>query len=310
MLRMTPASRAGVDARSAPRRRRPGTRVERDAEPLRSRGVGQILDTALDVLAARFGPCVLIAVVFWIPYQLATELINSSGVPIELQLGWTVSALVPELLTTAGVCSFVGAHLLGRRIATDTAMRVGLAAGAGVLVIAVMQTFATLVLALCCVVPFVLGYWLFAVTPTVYVLERKRIGDERAAGYVWPLRWVAEILLSVERGAKLVFGLGSFGRWAGWATVSLLTVLTPLSLVPVGLENPGVRTFMEETLKLQGRPIEIALFVLSALFLGVGTAYSAILKTVYYLDERVRKEAFDLEMRLDRIELRTAPLER
>ena len=84
-------------------------------------------------------------------------------------------------------------------------------------------------------------------------------------------------------------------------------MVLPLSSFTTALEAPAVRQVVEESLALQGRLVELAIAVITAAFLGIGTAYMAILETVYYLDERVRKEGFDLELRLRELEERSIP---
>jgi hypothetical protein len=289
------------DARRRTGRTGRGLRVE-DGEPLHARGVGQILDTALDVLVSRFGPCVGFAALSWLPFQIGNEVVQrSSALSIQARILWGTTNLVPEFLTAGFVCSFVGAHLLRRRASSADAFRNGILAAPGIAVIALLQVLTIFGLMCLCIVPFFLGYWLFAVVPAVYVLERRdllgRAGREIPAIF----RWSSGILISVARGVRLVLGTGSFGRWLGWAVVALLAVYWPLTGFPALFEDPSVRNFMEESLGLEGRPVSFTLAVISALFAGIGTAYLAIVKTVYYLDERVRREALDLELRLDRL---------
>jgi hypothetical protein len=298
--------RTGARESPAPRRR-VGALVEPDERTIHARGVGQILDTALDVLVSRFGACVGIAAFFWLPYRLVAELIRTSDVSFQVQVIWGASSMVPEVLTTACVCSFVGGFLLRDRVSAADAIRSGLVAGVGLVLIAGMQLVATFFLALCCAVPALLGYWLFSMVPTVYVLDRKALVRERASGLVGPVRWFAGIVVSMQRAMQLAMGRGSFGRWVGWASVSALVVVLPLSFLPFALDEPTVRMFMEDTLAIEGRPLELTLSAISAIFIGVGTAYIAILNTVYYVDERVRKEALDLELRLGSLVRRAAP---
>jgi len=48
--------------------------------------------------------------------------------------------------------------------------------------------------------------------------------------------------------------------------------------------------------------VVLALTVLSAAFVAIGTAYAAILATVFYFDQRARREGLDLELALARME--------
>jgi len=297
-LRMTPAGRR---ERVRGSRRVLPARVEEEQDALHARGVGQILDTSLDVLVSRFGACVGIAAACWVPYQVANELVLSSGLSAEARFAWLFSARIPEFLTTGFVCSFVGAYLLRRPLSAWEALRNGLAAAVGVSVIAVLQMITSGLFACLCFFPVVLAFWIFSVTPTVYVLERRELSRNVAGNLPWLGRWVVGLVLSIRRGARLVWGVPSFGRWLGWVVVAWLIVYWPLSGIPGLLRHPNVEYYLEGSLGLQGRPIELALVVISAVFVGISTAYFAICKTVYYVDERVRKEGFDLELRLERI---------
>ncbi|HED66487.1 MAG TPA: hypothetical protein ENJ09_13155 [Planctomycetes bacterium] len=263
-----------------------------------ARGVGEILDTALDVLVATFGTCLVIAAACWIPFYVAGEWILDSGISPSVQLFWALSTRAPEVLTTGFVCSLVGAWILGRGVRRTEALWNGARAAAGVFVIAVLQIVASAALACLCVGPMVLAFWLFSVTPTVYVLERRELVSRLASGNRGPAGWVAGILLSVGRGFRLVFGLDSFGRWAGYALVSSIVVLWPLRMVPALAQNGVVQPFVEAATGLHGHGVGAILAAVSALFVGIATAYSAVLGTVYYVDQRVRREGLDLELKL------------
>ena len=255
----------------------------------------------MDVLVSRFGPCVAIAAICWIPYQVANEVLKYSGLGFGAQFVSAALAFLPELLTTACVCSFVGGYLLRTRVTAWDAIKNGVTAVIGVGVIALVQGVSTVLLAVCCVVPAVLGYWLFSVGPTVYVLERKELVARNYRGSSGAIPWMLGIGYSIARGVRLVQSLPSFGRWAGWTIVAGLAILWPLAFIPSALSEPAVRQHLEDLFSVQGRPIELTITTISAVFVGIGTAYFAILKTVYYLDERVRKEAVDLEMRLTQL---------
>lgn len=269
-----------------------GPRADSRAMSMGPRGVGQILDTALDVLFARFAPCVGFATLFILPFRLGGELLAA-----EQRLLWEFTYALPELLTSAFVCSLVGAHFLQRRATAGAAFRGGLVALPGITVIACLKVVSVFGLTCLCVIPSILGYWIFAVMPAVYVLER---GDlVRRAQAAPGTRWAAGVGLAILRGMRLVFERGAFLRWAGWSVVGLCVLYLPLNLSAGVMDAPQVRHRLHEILPLQGRAVWIALASIGAVFAGIGTAYLAILNTVYYLDQRVRREALDLELFLD-----------
>lgn len=278
------------------RRRVSSARVVADEMPLRSRGVGQILDTSMDVLVARFGACVGIGALCWLPFKIGSELLWLSGAGGNARLLWNATTVAPQFLTTSFVCSLVGAYLLRRRISVGEAIRVGFTRFPGMVVIAILNIIASVVLLCPCVITTYASYWLFAVIPAVYVLERESL---RSQG-----NWVAQIAAAVMRGFKLVWGWRSFGRWLGWITVAGIAITGPLSMIPGMVDVPQVREFLDQHMGTQGSPLEFLIAVVGSVFVGIGTAYMAVLMTVYYLDERVRKEGLDLKMRLEQLALR------
>ncbi len=306
--RLLPDSTRGR-AREVPpsaRARFAGARLARGAAPLRPRGVGSLLDLGLDVLVDRFGICVGIGVLCWLPFQIGSELLRRSGTSEEaevvLSLLLSVASVVPQSLTTAFVCIVVAGHVLGRGVSPGEAVRTGLLRLPGILVLAVLQFLGTVLLLCACIAPGLLAPWLFAVVPIVYVLERGARGSSSAPGRF--ARWASAISLALTRGVKLVLGWDSLGRYLGIFLVAFVVITGPLSAVTGGLSTPEVRDFLDDVLGLSGGPVELSLSVVMAAFVAIGTAYTAILATVYYLDQRVRKEGLDLELALARIEER------
>ncbi len=298
------ASRAGARRRRGSEHRprgRAATRPEARPRVLHARGVGAILDTGLELLVSRFGICAGLAALCWIPFEVASELVLRSDLPSELYLYWSLLTPLPEYLTVGFVCGFVGTELLGREARVGAALRNGLMAMAGLLVIALVQVFSGVMVCLCGVGLF-LPLWLLSVTPAVYVLERHDLIRSAWSQHSWPLRWLFGLLHSMGRGVRLVWGGRSFLRWLGWFAVSGLAIVVPLSGLPGALENPEVRLFLEQHLPVQGRPIELTLIAIGAVFLAISTAYNAVLRTVYYVDQRVRREALDLWLQLEELE--------
>jgi hypothetical protein len=292
--RLVPANREDRPEPSQ-RRRSAGARVVADAMPLMRRGVGQILDTSMDVLVARFGVLVGIGALCWLPFKIGGELLWLSDASGSARLLWSATTVAPQLLTTSFVCTLVGAYLLQRKVSLGEAIRVGFLRFPGMVVIAIINVVAAVVLVCPCVVTTYVSHWLFAVIPAIYVLERGRLKH---------LSWLGQIGAAIVRGFKLVWGWGSFGRWLGWITVASLAVVGPLSTVPGLIDVPIVREFLDQHLGAQGSPVEFLIAALGSVFVGIGTAYMAVLMTVYYLDQRVRREGLDLELRLEQLAAR------
>jgi len=292
--RLVPAQR---EVRPAlPRRRRSvGAQVVADAMPLRRRGVGQILDTSMDVLVAHFGALVGIGALCWLPFKIGGELLWLAGAGGTAHLLWSTTTVAPQLITTSFVCSLVGAHLLQGEASLAEAIKVGFLRFPGMLVIAILNVVASIALLCPCLITSYAAYWLFAVIPAVYVLERGRLE---------PLGWFAQVSAAIGRGFKLVWGWGSFGRWFGWISVAFLAVGLPLGMIPGAVDMPQVREFLDQRLGAQGPMIEFMIAAVGSVFVGIGTAYMAVLMTVYYLDQRVRREGLDLELRLAQLAAR------
>lgn len=297
--RLVPAAEART-ASPAARARFQGSRVV-EATRLGRRGVGQILDTAMDVLVERFGACVGIATILWLPFRVGTELVVRSGAPDEVVLLWGTTKAAPQVLTTAFVCTLVGGQLVGRRVSLGEAIASGIGRFPGMVVISVLTVIAAVVLICPCFFTTYAAYWLFSVVPAVYVLERGRLlpagGDPT---FTRLFGWLAESFAAVGRGIRLVWGGGSFRRWLGWFVVANLAIVAPLTTAPSLLEVPDVRQWLGEFIDLDA-PLGFAIVAIGALFLGIGTAYTAVVMTVYYVDERVRKEGLDLELVLRRL---------
>ena len=177
------------------------------------------------------------------------------------------------------------------------AIKIGFARFPGMVIIAILNVVAAFLLVCPCVITSYASYWLFAVIPAVYVLEREGLKSRT---------WLAQIGAAIVRGFKLVWGWGSFGRWLGWITVAGFAIAGPLASVPGLVDVPLVREFLDQHLGAQGSGVEFLIAAVGSVFVGIGTAYMAVLMTVYYLDQRVRREGLDLELRLEQRMARSA----
>ena len=286
------------------RRRYRGSRLRDDDRRLRPRGVGELLDISAELFVERFALYVGIASIIWLPFQLGYELVLATG-NIELDLLWGVMAIFPQLFTTAVICSLVGGSFLEQEIGLGEALRVVVLRIVGVGIIAMLTAMASVALICPCIITAQAPSWLFGVAPAAYILERDttfsaqgRAGRHGTTSGL--LGRLVDVFGAMGRSVRLVWGWGNFGRWVGWTVV--VGILTfPFSGATEGLRQPAARDWMAENLALRGAGLELFLSLMGALFLGVGTAYAAVVMTMYYLDTRVRREGLDLELDLKRL---------
>ncbi len=270
-------------------RRRPTERRERtEPAPLEPRGVGAILDTALEVLLARFGTCVGVAACLWVPaLALGRAGLRADGnlEALSMVLGLGAQFIV-QGLAVGLVTIVVYGHLQGRRVSGLESARIALLRTPALLATALISSVGTVLGACCCFVPGVVLSWLWMVAPAVVVMER-----------VGPLEALA-------RSASLA--KGGFLRWAG-TMLTLIALSLPLTLVSASLADANVRGWIEPRLGLSPLAFDVLDVLLSSFLTGIATALSAIVLTVFYIDCRVRKEGFDLVMRLERLRERARP---
>jgi hypothetical protein len=256
--------------------------------PLEPRGVGAILDTALEVLRARFGTCVGVAALLWVAPLLLGRVGMRVGGTLEAfsMLSGIVAQFVVQGLSVGLVTVVVYSHLQGQRVSGPQSAWIALRSTPALIVAALISSFGTVVGALCCLVPGIVLSWLWMVAPAAVVLER-----------IGPLEALA-------RSASLA--KGGFLRWAGTMLTQIALTL-PLTLVATSLADPTVRAWIEPRTGLDPLGFDLLDIGVSALMMGTATALSAVVLTVFYIDCRVRKEGFDLVMRLERLRGRPRP---
>ncbi len=287
-LRLSPYPARANEAGAA-RRRFLGGRLDTRRELLAPRGVGQILDTACDVFAARFPPCFGIALLLWFPALFGQGVLLRAGAE-ELMFFWTVVVdFLVQMFAVAFICSIVGGHLQGNTVPALEAFGVGLRRFPGMVVLGAMIGFLTLMGACLCYLPSLVVKWLFVVVPAVYVLEGVGLGE------------------AVSRGVRLVSSGGALLRWMGWSAVTFFMVL-PFQLLTEGLQA-GPRTALESRVPVSGMAFEVVISMLAAPFPAVATAFAAVVVTVFYVDLRVRREGLDLRLRLEAMKSIATPEE-
>ena len=281
-------------ARGAPAAR-PGAAGGAAALPeLRPRGVGELLDTACDALCARAWTCLALSVPLWLGVHGLERLVISAGVlafddpgDFGLLLGQGAVASAVRALTVALVTLVVYGYLQGQRLSAPAALAACLRRAPALLVLTLITGLAMFLAtscgAVCLFAPAVLLGWLWAAAPSALVLER-----------VGPFAALRRSAVLARRG---------FARWVGIALVGKLVAL-PFLGVMQAIQVPEAREELRAVLGCP-EPLFTALEVLlSAVFSGSAAALSGVLLTVYYIDQRVRVEGFDLDMRLERLRAR------
>jgi hypothetical protein len=295
---------ASVARRAAARTRRrfQGARVERDLR-LAPRDAGGILDLALEALLARFGAALGVALLVWVPFRQITELLGLSGGTLVL-FGWNLLELVPRAITESVAVSLVVDALQDRRAPAQASIRRGLVRAPGVVLLIAITQYALMPLVFLLVVPFLLAQWLTWAALPIYVLEGDALltQSERAAGRRHPLVWLANVPRRVGRAlvrsVRLSLGGPALGRWFLIVIVSMLLLAGLSELAVVAVTYPASREVLRDVLGIGGATAEFALGAVGATLTALTACVRAALMATYYLDLRVRREGWDLELRL------------
>ena len=243
---------------------------------LEPRGVGALLDTALDVLRARFLACYTLAFAILLPLALLTRALRrTSGddyraLLLELGANFLAQTLVVGLVT-----HLVYAHLQGRRVSGLESLSVAARRGPALLLLALLAQAGTTLGLFCCLVPGLAVAWLTAVAPAALVHEG--LGPLAALG----------------RSAALM--RHSLGRWAGVVALQFLLVL------PVSFAAWALETYASEAATGAGPALVVFETALRVALFSLATCFASVVLTVLYIDGRVRAEGFDLVMRFERL---------
>jgi hypothetical protein len=215
-----------------------------DLPALQPRGVGETLDTAFDVLRARFVTLMLLTVSLWIPVKaLLRVAFRLDPTAWQAQAGLNLFGATVVQGLAVGLLIFVGKY--------------------------------------CCLyVPGLVLSWLWAVAPAALILER--VGPVEALG----------------RSVRLV--QKSFLRWLG--IFAIQSIPAALISIYVGLlDTPEARIGLQEALHMPSLLFDALDTLVVSLLHALATVLAAVVLTVYYLDNRVRNEGFDLHMRFERL---------
>lgn len=262
-------------------------------EALAPRGVGALADQALDLTFSRLGLLVGTASLFWWVVESFT-MQGSATAPGNLIEGIERNLIYAPFLqhfilalATPVIYSAVQGHRLTAAQAWIRFLRSGLrwmrlmglllAFGLlSALVLGALVQSGFVLAAVLLPLPMLVSSWLFGVAPSVAALESHGA------------------LRSLSRSAQLT--LGAFLRWLGLVVLQSI-LLSPLGSLPTVLAEFDVTEALGRRLGLGPQGLEAMLSVLTALVMGFGTAFGAVAMGLYYMDIRVRREGFDLDLR-------------
>jgi len=208
---LVPAGRAAAE--------REVSLAQEELPPLRARGVGEMLDTAVDVIRARFVSCVLLSTALWIPVMAFDRLGSRlSGTAGQVHSALSMLLMLPvQSLTVALVTLIVYGHLQGREVGPGRATMIGLKRAPALLICTIASTLATWFGALLCLVPGIYLAFLWSAASAALVLER--LGP----------------IAALARSAQLV--RSSFKRWLGLVLVAWCLML-PFTALSGTLTDP------------------------------------------------------------------------
>lgn|GEM_PF-2536643 len=289
----------------------PAARVERGipdaALLLRPRSAPQMLDLGSEVLVARLIACVGICTLIWFPLRAfmpwVVRLLERAGqFPDDDDILIFVGSMVlvtgaqtlAAVISTTAVTLLVHAQLVGRPLTAVVALRrtlrrllaligvflitvagVSLAGGLFVALGIFCPPFFLLALAI-----YLFLTWKLSVAPSALVLED--LG----------------VFASIARSWELT--RGSFLRWVALLVLVQVLVSGFGAGIQIG-DNADLRRMTLDAIGLPDLLFDVVFVAISAVFSGVSTAFNSAAITVFYLDNRIRREGFDLAMRLDRL---------
>lgn len=250
--------------------------------PMHARGVGQMLDLAVDLFVDCLVPTVGLAFLMWLPVRIAWVLLGSAeaesaAVQILLNL---IGATVVQTLSVALTIQIVYAELQGSRISMRQALLVAVKRGPALLGCSILVSMGTT--AGCCalLVGAIFVMYIWSAAPAALVLESRGPLD------------------CLVRSQQLV--RKSFLRWAG-VMLCAVALKLPFDAAAAFMDQPQIVHWALEEQHVSPVLYSLAQVFITSLLLAVSAAGWSIVITVFYLDCRVRREGFDLVMRLERL---------
>lgn len=287
------AAREETAARE-PGQERPGSGPERSARTveLRPRGVGELLDLAIELLVAR--PMMLLGIAFActliaLSLQAGAQiyLVERVDTPRAMQVLAWIGVLLPAgvpLVASAVTGLTTIPWLRGERRSSGIFLRT-LRALPALLVVAVLTFVIVFAVAVpTCGIAAIFFWWRLSLAPMAIVVERK--GPIGAIRRSWEM---------TREG---------FGRWVG-LFIGMLLLGAPLSIGQQYAVDGTLEVWLLEKLPDTDSDVVYAITVLVAsLASAVPTALAAAAVAVFYADVVVRREAWDLRVRLEELQAR------
>ncbi len=271
--------------------------------PLRPRGVGELLDAAVDLLRARFGVHLGLAALILAPARVANYYILDSRLLEE-------SATVEGLLAYFGVT--IGLPLLVQNLVTAVVILVvhaqllGRGRGAGEALAGALRRLPALLALLFLMGLIFFGGVLLPVVAAVLCFPLAPLVAFALVALGWKL-YLATPALMLEGLGPLAAIRRSAGlsRGGPWRWVGVYFLSWTLAVFFAGLaqfaDDPDLRAPVLASLGLSRAVFDPLYLMLSTLLNAVGISFTAVVATAYYVDARMRREAFDLELRLERL---------
>lgn len=294
--RLVPLSAESDDAKSSRVRRTfEGTRAKELRLDVGPRGVGQMLDQAVEIFRRGFFRYTAVAAIVYLPERIVQVLFgehtfaNTSVVQdvdgvlqMYVQLAPSMLAgIAVNSIAAAMVARMAFADLQGREESVGRGLLLLVKRFPGLALLVLISSFLNGAGFLLCCVGVFFTYWKFHLSLYAFVLE----GESAMASF--------------RRGAALA--RGGFLRFYGLMIVAGFLVGSLGGLASIPFASWG-RPEMQSTLGITGPLFDFIFVPLSALLVGVAMAFSGIMWVVYYADQRVRNEGLDLSLKLHALE--------
>lgn len=290
--RLVPLSAENDDEQSSEVRRAfAGTRTKDLRLDLGPRGVGQMLDQAMEIFRRGFFRYVVVVAFVCMPERIiqvffgehaSAGLIDQGDLSGFQALGVSgFASFLVSYLSLALVARMAYSDLKGERESAWGGVLGVLRRSPGLLVLTAAISMINVVAMLLCCIPVLFTAWKLQLALYALVLEDQPLGA------------------SFQRGWDL--SRGSFFRFLGLAAVAGL-LGTGWGVIAGAPFASWGREPMKDALGIGGPFFDLIFVPLSALLIAVGIGYSGVLWVVYYADQRVRLEGLDLSLRLEKLE--------
>lgn len=253
--------------------------------PMHARGVGQMLDLAVDLFVVRCVPVVGIVFLMWLPVRLFSVNFGPASADgqtelLQAFLGFVGSVAV-QTLSVALAIQVVYVELQGRKLELKPLLLLSAKRAPALLLCTILITGVLWFGFLCLIAPGVYLMYIWSVAPAALVLE--------GSG---PIRCLVR--------SKQLVGK-NFLPWAG-LMLSVFALKLPYDAAVGAIDYPDVVDYAVTELGWSHAAVGAVRVLLGSLLMAVSSAAWSIVVTVFYLDCRVRREGFDLSMRLERLQ--------